>query len=467
MKPRTIIEKVWDSHIVSEQSGAPALLYIDLHLVHEVTSPQAFSGLRERGLKVRRPDLTIGTTDHSTPTTPRSLPILDKVAAAQVDRLETNCREFGIPCYGFHSDKQGIVHVIGPEQGLTQPGMTVVCGDSHTATHGAFGALAFGIGTSEVEHVLATQCLLQRKSKTYKVQVDGHPKPGVTAKDIILAVIAKIGIGGGTGSVFEYRGAAIRALSMEERMTVCNMSIEAGARAGMIAPDDTTYQYISGRHFAPQGPAWDAALARWRQLPTDGDARFDKELTIDAAALEPMITFGTNPGMGIPISGAVPDPSAISDPLERDSLSKALRYMDLEPGKPLAGHAVNVVFIGSCTNSRISDLRSAAAVFKGRKVHPNVRVMVVPGSQQIKAQAQAEGLDRIFRDAGAEWREAGCSMCIAMNGDQLQPGQYSVSTSNRNFEGRQGQGGRTFLASPLTAAASAVMGVVTDVRTLL
>ncbi len=467
MKPRTIIEKVWDSHVVSEQPGAPALLYVDLHLVHEVTSPQAFSGLRERGIKVRRPDLTFGTTDHSTPTTPRSLPILDRVAAAQVDRLENNCREFGIPCFGFQSDKQGIVHVIGPEQGLTQPGMTVVCGDSHTATHGAFGALAFGIGTSEVEHVLATQCLLQRKSKTYKVQVDGTLKPGVTAKDIILSLIARIGIGGGTGSVFEYCGAAIRALSMEERMTVCNMSIEAGARAGMIAPDDTTYHYIYGRHFAPHGAAWDEAMARWRQLPTDEGARFDRGITLDAGALEPMITFGTNPGMGIPISGAVPDPSGVSDPLERDSLSKALRYMDLEPGKPLAGHVVNVVFIGSCTNSRISDLRSAASVFKGRKVHPNVRVMVVPGSQQIKAQAQAEGLDQIFRDAGADWREAGCSMCIAMNGDQLQPGEYSVSTSNRNFEGRQGQGGRTFLASPLTAAASAVMGVVTDVRTLL
>jgi 3-isopropylmalate/(R)-2-methylmalate dehydratase large subunit len=345
--------------------------------------------------------------------------------------------------------------------------MTVVCGDSHTATHGAFGALAFGIGTSEVEHVLATQCLLQRRSKTYKVQVDGYLKPGVSAKDIILALIARIGIGGGTGCVFEYCGSAIRALSMEERMTVCNMSIEAGARAGLVAPDDTTYQYVFGRPYAPKGAEWDAALARWKQLPSDPDARYDKEITLDASALEPMVTFGTNPGMGIPISGAVPDPTAVSDPLERDSLVKALRYMDLEPGKPLAGHPVNVVFIGSCTNSRLSDLRSAAEVLKGRKVHPGVRVMVVPGSQQIKAQAQAEGLDKIFREAGAEWREAGCSMCIAMNGDQLQPGQYSVSTSNRNFEGRQGKGGRTFLASPLTAAASAVTGVVTDVRTLL
>jgi 3-isopropylmalate/(R)-2-methylmalate dehydratase large subunit len=467
MKPRTIIEKIWDTHIVSERPGAPALLYIDLHLVHEVTSPQAFDGLRARGLRVRRPGLTIATTDHSTPTTPRSLPILDKVAAAQVARLEANCQEFGIRCYGLSSDKQGIVHVIGPEQGLTQPGMTLVCGDSHTATHGAFGALAFGIGTSEVEHVLATQCLLQNRSKAYEVRVDGALKSGVTAKDIILALIARIGIGGGTGCVFEYCGPAIRALSMEERMTVCNMSIEAGARAGLVAPDDITFQYMCGRPYAPKGAGWDAAVARWRELPTDNGAAFDRSITIDAGSLEPMITFGTNPGMGIPITAAVPNPSDITDPLERDSLSKALRYMDLAPGKPLLGHPVNVVFIGSCTNSRITDLRIAAKIMKGRKVHPGVRVMVVPGSQQVKAQAQAEGLDQVFRDAGAEWREAGCSMCIAMNGDQLQPGEYSVSTSNRNFEGRQGKGGRTFLASPLTAAAAAVTGVVTDVRTLL
>ncbi|MEO7142352.1 MAG: 3-isopropylmalate dehydratase large subunit [Bryobacteraceae bacterium] len=467
MQPRTIIEKVWDNHIVAEQPGVPSLLYIDLHLVHEVTSPQAFDGLRQRGLKVRRPDLTFATTDHSTPTTPRSLPILDKVAAAQVDRLESNCRDFGIPCFGFHSDKQGIVHVIGPEQGLTQPGMTVVCGDSHTATHGAFGALAFGIGTSEVEHVLATQCLLQRRSKTYEVRVDGGLRKGVGAKDIILALISRIGIGGGTGCVFEFCGSAIRALSMEERMTVCNMSIEGGARAGLVAPDDTTYEYIAGRPFAPKGADWDAALARWRQLPTDDGANYDQRIHIDAAELEPMITFGTNPGMGIGITALVPDPSAISDPLERETLAKALRYMDLEPGKPLLGHPVNVVFIGSCTNSRIGDLRNAAAILKGRKVNPKVRVMVVPGSQQIKRQAQDEGLDQIFKDAGADWREAGCSMCIAMNGDQLAPGEYSVSTSNRNFEGRQGKGGRTFLASPLTAAASAITGVVTDVRSLL
>ena len=467
MKPRTIIEKIWDNHVVAERPGVPALFYVDLHLLHEVTSPQAFDGLRARGLKVRRPDLTIATTDHSTPTTPRSLPIVDKIAAAQVARLESNCKEFGIRCFGLSSEKQGIVHVIGPEQGLTQPGMTVVCGDSHTSTHGAFGALAFGIGTSQVEHVLATQCLLQNPSKTYEVRVDGTLKRGVTAKDIILALIARIGIGGGTGCVFEYCGSSIRALSMDERMTVCNMSIEAGARAGLVAPDDATYQYMSGRTYAPKGAAWDAALARWRQLPTDAGARFDRSIQIDASTLEPMITFGTNPGMGIPITAAVPNPAEITDPLERDSLAKALQYMDLPAGKPLLGHPLNVVFIGSCTNSRISDLRNAAKILKGRKVHPGVRVMVVPGSQQVKAQAQAEGLDKIFQDAGADWREAGCSMCIAMNGDQLQPGEYSISTSNRNFEGRQGKGGRTFLASPLTAAASAVTGVVTDVRTLL
>jgi 3-isopropylmalate/(R)-2-methylmalate dehydratase large subunit len=465
MKPRTIIEKIWDSHVVSQQPGAPALMYVDLHLVHEVTSPQAFAGLRERGLKVRRPDLTIATTDHSTPTTPRGLPILDKIAATQVAQLETNCRDFGIRCYGLDSDRQGIVHVMGPEQGLTQPGMTVVCGDSHTATHGAFGALAFGIGTSEVEHVLATQCLLQRPSKTFSVRVDGTLKNGVTAKDIILNLLSKIGIGGATGCVIEYSGSSIRALSIEERMTVCNMSIEGGARAGLIAPDDKTYQYISGRNFAPKD--FDAAVARWKTLPTDDGATYDREIAIDANTLEPMITFGTNPGMGIAISALVPDPGGISDPQERETLKKALHYMDLAAGKPLLGHAVNVVFIGSCTNSRISDLRAAAGVFKGRKVNPNVRVMVVPGSQQVKAQAQAEGLDQIFRDAGADWREAGCSMCIAMNGDQLQPGEYSVSTSNRNFEGRQGKGGRTFLASPLTAAASAITGVITDVRTLI
>jgi len=464
---RTIIEKLWDSHVVHEQPGAPTLLFIDLHLVHEVTSPQAFDGLRERGLKVRRPDLTIATADHSIPTTDRSLPIVDPIAANQLAQLEKNCVDFGIRCLGIHSDRQGIVHVIGPELGLTQPGMTVVCGDSHTATHGAFGALAFGIGTSEVEHVLATQCLLQRTSKSFQVRVDGVLKPGVTAKDIILALIAKIGIGGGTASIFEYTGSAIRSLSMEERMTVCNMSIEAGARAGLIAPDDTTFQYLAGRPHGPRGADWDAALARWRQLPTDEGAVYDRTVSIDADALEPMITYGTNPGMGMPITAALPDPSQYADPMARDSVTKALKYMGLEGGKLLLGHPIDVVFIGSCTNSRITDLRTAASLLKGRKVNPKVRVMVVPGSQEVKRQAIAEGLPEVFTSAGCEWREPGCSMCIAMNGDQLSPGQYSVSTSNRNFEGRQGKGGRTFLASPLTAAASALTGVVTDVRTIL
>ncbi|HUJ21212.1 MAG TPA: 3-isopropylmalate dehydratase large subunit [Bryobacteraceae bacterium] len=466
-KPRTIVEKIWDSHVVHEQAGAPSLLYIDLHLVHEVTSPQAFQGLRERGLKVRRPDLTVATADHSIPTTDRALPIIDTIAANQLAQLERNCQEFGIPCFGIHSSHQGIVHVIGPELGLTQPGMTVVCGDSHTATHGAFGALAFGIGTSEVEHVLATQCLLQRQSKSFQVRVDGSLRPGVTAKDIILGLIARIGVAGGTGCVFEYCGPAIRQLSMEQRMTVCNMSIEGGARAGLIAPDEVTFEYICGRPHAPQGRAWNAAVERWRKLPSDEGAVYDQQITINGNELEPMITYGTNPGMGIPITAPVPDPSRISDPLQRDSVEKALRYMGLEGGKPLLGRPVNVVFIGSCTNSRISDLRTAAALLKGRKVNPKVRVMVVPGSQEVKRQAEAEGLPAIFKDAGCDWREPGCSMCIAMNGDQLQPGEYSVSTSNRNFEGRQGKGGRTFLASPLTAAATAVTGVVTDVRTLL
>jgi len=467
MTPRTIIEKVWDNHIVHQQPGAPTLLYIDLHLVHEVTSPQAFSGLRERNLKVRRPDRTLATADHSIPTSDRTLPILDKIAENQLRQLEQNCLDFGIQCFGVHSSQQGIVHVIGPEYGATQPGMTVVCGDSHTATHGAFGALAFGIGTSEVEQVLATQCLLQRPSKTFQVQVDGPLSQGVTAKDIILNLIARIGIGGGTGCVFEYSGSAIRALTMEQRMTVCNMSIEGGARAGMIAPDDTTFEYLAGREFTPKGEAWERALSRWKQLPTDEGARFDHQITMDAAAIEPMITYGTNPGMGVPITGSLPDPAKISDPRERESIEKALRYMGLEGGKPILGHPVNVVFIGSCTNSRISDLRGAASILKGRKVNPTTRVLVVPGSQEVKRQAEAEGLPEVFRAAGCEWREPGCSMCIAMNGDMLQPGEYSVSTSNRNFEGRQGKGGRTFLASPLTAAASAVTGVVTDVRRMM
>ncbi len=470
--PRTLFDKVWSNHIVRPESAdAPAVLYIDLHLVHEVTSPQAFTQLRERGLPVRRPDRTLATMDHSTPTTPRNalgiIPVLDTQAAAQLDQLRQNCRDFGIPLFELGTTNQGIVHVIGPEQGLTQPGMTIVCGDSHTSTHGAFGALAFGIGTSEVAHVLATQCLLQSKPMTCEVRVDGTLAPGVTAKDIILAIIAQNGVGGGTGYVFEYTGSAIRALSMEERMTICNMSIEGGARAGMVAPDDTTFSYVAGRPYAPTGAEWEAALARWRQLPTDEGATYDKVITLDADHLTPMITYGTNPGMGMPITEAIPTPENLDDPSARMALDKALKYMGLEPGQRLLGRPVDVVFLGSCTNSRIHDLRQAANLLKGHKVAAGVRMMVVPGSQQVKKQAEAEGLDRIFREAGADWREAGCSMCIAMNGDQLQPGQYAISTSNRNFEGRQGKGGRTFLASPLTAVATAINGVITDVRTML
>jgi 3-isopropylmalate/(R)-2-methylmalate dehydratase large subunit len=465
-RPRTLVEKIWDDHVVVQDEGAPAVLAIDLHLVHEVTSPQAFSSLRARGLRVRRPERTVATADHSTPTTPRSLPILDAQAAAQVRQLEANCAEFGIPIHAYGSDTQGIVHVIGPELGLTQPGMTIVCGDSHTATHGAFGALAFGIGTSEVEMVLATQTLLQRRPKTYEVRADGRLRPGVGAKDIILALIARIGVGGGTGHVFEYCGEAVRALSMEQRMTICNMSIEGGARAGLVGPDDTTYEYVHGRRHAPQGAAWEAAVARWRTLPTDDGATFDTSITLDADVLEPMITWGTNPGMGIPITGRVPRPEDAPDPAARRALDRALEYMGLQPGQPITGQPVEVVFIGSCTNSRISDLRLAASALKGRRVADGVRLMIVPGSQQVKAQAEREGLHEVFRAAGAEWRDSGCSMCIAMNGDQLAPGQYAVSTSNRNFEGRQGRGGRTLLASPLTAAATALAGVVTDPRTL-
>ncbi|MFQ5408893.1 MAG: 3-isopropylmalate dehydratase large subunit [Anaerolineales bacterium] len=466
-QPRTLFEKIWDRHIVAQDAGTPAILYIDLHLVHEVTSPQAFSGLRARGLKVRRPDRTVATMDHSTPTTPISLPILDQMAAAQLKQLEVNCREYGIRLYELGSDQQGIVHVIGPELGLTQPGMTIVCGDSHTSTHGAFGALAFGIGTSEVEHVLATQCLLQHKPKTFEIRVDGRLQNGVSAKDIILALIAEIGIGGGTGHVFEYTGSAIRSLSMEGRMTVCNMSIEGGARAGIVAPDDTTFEYVAGREFAPQGAAWDRAVADWRALPTDEGASYDRSITIDAETLEPMITYGTNPGMGMKITAPVPAPERQATVAEREALEKALAYMGLKPGQRLLGHPVDVVFLGSCTNSRISDLRLAADVLRGRKVADGVRMLVVPGSQQIKKQAEAEGLAQVFNEAGADWREAGCSMCIAMNGDQLEPQQYAVSTSNRNFEGRQGKGGRTFLASPLTAAATAINGAITDIRTMM
>ena len=464
--PKTIIEKIWNEHVVDQQEGAPAILAIDLHLVHEVTSPQAFTGLRSRGLKVRRPDRTVATADHSIPTTPRNLPIADEMAAAQVKQLEANCAEFGVPLHGWESPNQGIVHVIGPELGLTQPGATIVCGDSHTATHGAFGALAFGIGTSEVEMVLATQCLLQRKPKTYLVRVDGTLRPGVSAKDIILALIARIGVGGGTGHVFEYAGSAIRDLSMEERMTICNMSIEGGARAGLVAPDETTFAYLKGRPHAPQGADWDAAVARWRTLTSDDGATYDKEIVINADTLEPMVTYGTNPGMGLPISGTIPNPADESDPAAARALTRALEYMDLRAGDSIIGRPVNTVFIGSCTNGRISDLRLAANVLKGQTIAKGVRVMVVPGSADVKRQAEREGLDKIFRDAGADWREAGCSMCIAMNGDQLAPGEYAISTSNRNFEGRQGKGGRTFLASPLTAAATALTGVIADPRTL-
>ena len=465
-QPRTIVEKIWDDHVVVQEPGAPAVLAVDLHLVHEVTSPQAFSGLRARGLRVRHPDRTVATADHSTPTHARSLPIADPMAAAQVGQLTTNCEEFGIPLHGLGSPSQGIVHVIGPQLGLTQPGMTIVCGDSHTATHGAFGALAFGIGTSEVEMVLATQTLLQRQPRTYEVRVDGRLAPGVSAKDIILALIARIGIGGGTGHVFEYTGDAIRALTMEQRMTICNMSIEGGARAGLIAPDDTTFDYVHGRPHAPTGADWDAAVERWRALPTDDGASYDRSVTIDATALEPMVTYGTNPGMGIPITSMVPSPEAQPDASARRALERALEYMDLTPGQPILGQKVDVVFVGSCTNGRISDLRLAASVLKDRKVADGVRVMIVPGSDEVKREAEREGLHEIFRAAGAEWRESGCSMCIAMNGDQLSPGQYAISTSNRNFEGRQGKGGRTFLASPLTAAASAIAGVVADPRRL-
>ncbi len=464
---KTLFQKIWDSHVVTEQQGAPAILYIDLHLVHEVTSPQAFTGLRQRGLKVRRPEKTLATLDHSIPTTPLDMPITDAMAAAQIKQMETNAAEFGITLHGMTSPHRGIVHVIGPELGRTQPGMTIVCGDSHTATHGAFGALAFGIGTSEVEHVLATQCLLQRKPKTYEVRVDGKLGAGVSAKDIILALIAKIGVGGGTGHVFEYTGEAIRALSMEQRMTICNMSIEGGARAGMIAPDETTFQYLHGREFAPKGEAWDKAVAYWKTLPSDEGAAYDKSITLDASALEPMITYGTNPGMGMKITDRIPTAESFTEPSQKAAFEKAMAYMGLQPGQSLLGQKVDVVFIGSCTNSRISDLRLAAQMLKGRKVAEGTRLMVVPGSQDVKKQAEQEGLDKIFKEAGGEWREAGCSLCISMNGDFVPSGQYAVSTSNRNFEGRQGKGARTFLASPITAAAAAIHGAVTDPRALL
>jgi 3-isopropylmalate/(R)-2-methylmalate dehydratase large subunit len=465
--PRTLFERLWSSHVVAEERGAPAVLYIDLHLVHEVTSPQAFAGLQARGLRVRRPDRTVATMDHSTPTLPLHLATVDDGARAQLRVLEERCREHGITLHALGKPTQGIVHVIGPELGLTQPGMTIVCGDSHTSTHGAFGALAFGIGTSEVEHVLATQCLLQTKPRSLRVTIEGALHRGVGAKDVILALIAKIGVDGASGHVIEYAGDAVRALDMEARMTLCNMSIEAGARAGIIAPDDMTFQYLASRDHAPRGAQWDEAVARWRQLRTDDDATFDREVTLDAEGVEPMITWGTNPAMAIGITRSIPSPEAARNAHERASIERALRYMDLAPNEPLLGRAIDVVFVGSCTNGRIADMRAVARVLDGRKVASGVRMLVVPGSQRVKRQAEDEGLDRIVRDAGAEWREPGCSMCIAMNGDSLRPGEYAVSTSNRNFEGRQGKGGRTFLASPLTAAASAIAGCVADPRSLL
>jgi 3-isopropylmalate/(R)-2-methylmalate dehydratase large subunit len=456
--PRTLFEKVWDAHLVRPASAdTPAVLYVDLHLLHEVTSPQAFSTLRERGLSVRRPDRTLATMDHAIPTLPGAA--ADAEAAVQMAALETNTLRAGITLYGLGHRRQGIVHVIAPELGVTQPGMTIVCGDSHTSTHGALGALAFGIGTSEVAQVLASQCLFQDRPRTLAVEVEGRLQPGVTAKDLSLALVALLGVDGGTGHVIEYRGPAVRALSVEERMTVCNMSIEAGARAGMVAPDETTFAYLAGRPHAPRGAAWEAAVARWRALATDEGAVFDRVVRFDASALQPMITYGTNPAMAVSVRGRVP---AASSP----AIERALAYMGLEPGQELLGHPVDVVFIGSCTNSRLSDLRLAASILRGRKVASGTRTLVVPGSQQVKREAEAEGLDRAFREAGAEWREAGCSMCIAMNGDRLERGQYAVSTSNRNFEGRQGPGGRTFLASPLTAAASAVRGRIADAREL-
>jgi 3-isopropylmalate/(R)-2-methylmalate dehydratase large subunit len=464
--PQTLFEKVWQRHEVCAESAAtPAVLYVDLHLVHEVTSPQAFTLLRERGLPVRRPERTLATMDHSTPTRTAQIfggaPIAIDAAARQVRELEQNCAEFGVELLGLRHAQRGIVHVIGPELGLTQPGSTIVCGDSHTSTHGALGALAFGIGSTEVAHVLATQCLLQRKPRTLAMNVFGPLAAGVTAKDLILAIIGHLGVSGGTGHVIEYRGDTIAGLDMEERMTVCNMSIEAGARAGMIAPDDTTFSYLRGRPRAPAGEAWDGALEEWRQLPGDLGARFDREVDIAAAAVEPMITYGTNPGMVIPIGGHIPQ-----RPGDR-VFARALEYMGLNAGEPIKDQPVNVVFIGSCTNARLSDLRTAAAVLRGRRIARGLTMLVVPGSQQVKRAAEAEGLDRVFLDAGAEWRESGCSMCLGMNGDVVGRGQYSISTSNRNFEGRQGAGARTLLASPLTAAASAVRGRVTDPRELI
>ena len=461
--PRTLAEKVWDDHLVVKgENGEPDLIYIDLHLVHEVTSPQAFDGLRNEGRPLRRLDLTIATEDHNTPTLDIDKPIADLTSRTQIETLRRNAEEFGVRLHSLGDAEQGIVHVVGPQLGLTMPGITVVCGDSHTSTHGAFGAMAFGIGTSEVEHVMATQTLPLKPFKTMAINVDGELRPGVTAKDIILAVIAKIGTGGGQGYVLEYRGSAIRALSMEGRMTICNMSIEAGARAGMVAPDETTFAYLEGRAHAPQGQDWDDAVAYWRTLPTDDGAVFDAEVFIDADTLEPFVTWGTNPGQGSSLSAAVPNPADIDDLNERSAAERALEYMDLTPGTPLKDVAVDAVFMGSCTNSRIEDLRAFASIVKGRKKADGVRVMVVPGSARVRLEAEAEGLDKVFTEFGAEWRFAGCSMCLGMNPDQLAPGERCASTSNRNFEGRQGKGGRTHLVSPLVAAATAVRGTLSS-----
>jgi 3-isopropylmalate/(R)-2-methylmalate dehydratase large subunit len=464
-KPKTLFEKVWESHIVAEPANEPTLLYIDLHLIHEVTSPQAFEGLRLAGRKVRRPDRSIATVDHNVPTSKNRINIEDPIAAKQIETLRKNCADFGVTLYDVESPRQGIVHVIGPELGLTKPGMTIVCGDSHTSTHGALGALAFGIGTSEVEHVLATQCLPQSKPKTFRIAVEGELPEGVGAKDIVLGIIGRIGTDGATGCVIEYAGSAIRALSMEGRMTVCNMSIEAGARAGMIAPDETTFAWLQGRPFAPEGAAWETAVAEWRKLASDEGAQYDRELVIPAIEMEPFVTWGTNPGMVVSITGQVPDPAAAKSDADRRAYTRALEYMDLKPGTPMEEIAIDRVFIGSCTNSRIEDLRAAAKVVAGHHVHASVGAMVVPGSQLVKAQAEREGLDQIFREAGFDWREPGCSMCLGMNPDILQPGERCASTSNRNFEGRQGSGGRTHLVSPMMAAAAAIKGHFTDVRT--
>lgn len=457
---KTLAEKVWDDHVVRSAAGEPDLLYIDLHLIHEVTSPQAFDGLRLSGRKVRRPDLTIATEDHNVPTLDIDKPIADPVSRLQVDTLRKNCAEFGVRIHSLGDVEQGIVHVVGPQLGLTQPGLTIVCGDSHTSTHGAFGALAFGIGTSEVEHVLATQTLPLARPKTMAVNVEGALKPGVTSKDIILAIIAKISTGGGQGYILEYRGSGIRALSMEARMTICNMSIEAGARAGLIAPDETTFAYLKDRPHAPKGADWDAAVSYWKTLQSDSDAKFDKEIFLNADDLSPFVTWGTNPGQGIALNESVPNPESFDDQQERIAAENALAYMGLKAGTPMREIKIDTVFLGSCTNGRIEDLRSAAAIIKGQKVAPDTRMLVVPGSARVRLQAESEGLDKVFLDAGAEWRSAGCSMCLGMNPDQLKPGERSASTSNRNFEGRQGKGGRTHLVSPLVAAATAIKGTL-------